>query len=54
MSAEREGHDTVGGGSYEERCKKGLKGGIKALKEIRKYQLSTDLLKRRLPFQRMV
>ena len=28
--------------------------GIKALKEIKKYQTSTDLLVRRLPFQRVV
>ena len=33
---------------------KGLKRGIKVLKEIRKYQISTDLLIRRLPFQRVV
>ena len=33
---------------------KGLKRGIKMLKEIRKYQMSTDLLIRRLPFQRVV
>ena len=35
-------------------AKKSLKGGINALKEIRKYQSSTDLLIKRLPFQRVV
>ena len=33
---------------------KGFKRGIKVLKEIRKYQMSTDLLIRTLPFQRVV
>ena len=31
-----------------------MKRGMKALKEIRRYQTSTDLLIRRLPFQRVV
>ena len=34
--------------------KRRYKPGTKALREIRKYQKSTDLLLRRLPFQRLV
>ena len=30
-----------------------MRRGIKALKDIKKYQVSTDLLIRRLPFQRV-
>ena len=33
---------------------KGVRRGMKALKEIKKYQTNTDLLIRRLPFQRVV
>ena len=45
----------MGGGSCEEKYIKELeKGGIKALKEIRKYQSNTDLLIKRLSFQRVV
>ena len=38
----------------KENAVKGLRMGIKALKEIRQYQTSTDLLIRRLSFQRVV
>ena len=34
--------------------KKRFRPGVKALREIRKYQNSTDLLIRRLPFARLV
>ena len=53
-NTEREGHGATREGSCEERYTKELKKGIKALKEIRKYQSNTDLLIRRLPFQRVV
>ena len=33
---------------------KGVRRGLKALKEIKRYQSSTDILIRRLPFQRVV
>ena len=38
----------------KENAEKGLRRGIKALKEIQKYQTKIDLLIRRLPFQRVV
>ena len=41
------------GGGTEEGCKEDEKG-MRALKEIIKYQMSTELLIRRLPFQRLV
>ena len=33
---------------------KRMKRGMRVLKEIKKYQMSTELLIRRLPFQRLV
>ncbi len=36
------------------RKRRRIKPGVKALKEIRKYQRSSDLLLRKLPFQRLV
>ena len=33
---------------------KGVRRGLKALKEIKKFQSSTDMLIRKLPFQRVV
>ena len=33
---------------------KGVRRGLKALKEIKRYQSSTDMFIRRLPFQRVV
>ena len=33
---------------------KGVRRGLKALKEIKRYQSSTDMLIRRLPFQRVM
>ena len=38
----------------EERGGEKMKRGMNALKEIKKYQTSTELLIRRLPFQRLV
>ena len=38
----------------EEEKTKRMRRGLRALKEIRKYQSSTELLIRRLPFQRVV
>ena len=38
----------------EERITREMKRGLKALKEIKKYQSGTELLTRRLPFQRLV
>ena len=38
----------------KENTEKSLRRGIKVLKEIKKYQTSTDLLIRRIPFQRIV
>ena len=46
-SGERKGSRKVGPG-------KGVRRGLKALKEIKKYQSSTDVLIRRLLFQRVV
>jgi hypothetical protein len=37
-----------------QRKRRRYRPGTRALKEIRKYQRSTDLLLRRLPFQRLV
>lgn len=37
-----------------QRRRRRLKAGVRALKEIRKYQRSTELLLRKLPFQRLV
>lgn len=38
----------------KEKVKKRYRPGTVALKEIRKYQKSTDLLIRKLPFQRLI
>ena len=38
----------------EKKEKKHIQRGIRALREIKKYQSNTDLLIRRLPFQRVV
>ena len=46
--------DRQEGKAIKEKGGKGMRRGIKTLKEIKKYQLSTDLLVRRLPFQRVV
>ena len=43
-----------GKGSTKEGPGKGVRRGLKALREIKKYQSSTDTLIRRLPFQRVV
>ena len=44
----------AGSEGCERNLEKVLRRGIKALKEIKKNQTSTDLLIRRLPFQRVV
>ena len=41
-------------GSRKDGPGKGVRRGLKALTEIKKYQCSTDTLIRRLPFQRVV
>ena len=41
-------------GSRKDGPGKGVRRGLKALKEIKKYQSSTDTFIRRLPFQRVV
>ena len=43
-----------GAARVERRPKKRTRPGVKALREIRQYQKTTDLLLRRLPFQRLV
>lgn len=43
-----------GQGAAEQRKKKRFRPGTVALREIRKYQRSTDLLIRKLPFSRVV
>ena len=40
-------------GSRKDGSGKGVRRGLKALKEIKRYQSSTDMLIRRLPFQRV-
>ena len=48
------GADRQEGKTIRWKTGKGMRRGIMALKEIKKYQTSTDLLIRRLPFQRIV
>ena len=48
------GADRQEGKVIKEKAGKGMGKGIRALKEIKKYQMSTNLLIRRLPFQRIV
>ena len=43
-----------GKGKAEEEKTKRVRRGLRALKEIRKYQSGTELLIQRLPFQRVV
>ena len=58
MIKKRKGVDSMKSGerkgSRKEGPGKGVGRGLKALKEIKKYQSSTDILIRRLPFQRVV
>ena len=44
----------VGGGGQSQRKKPRFRPGTVALREIRRYQKSTELLIRKLPFQRLV
>ena len=44
----------IGGGVGQERRKRRYRPGQRAIKEIRSYQRSTELLIRRLPFARLV
>ena len=41
-------------GSRKDGPREGVRRGLKALKEIKRYQSSTDMLIRRLPFQEVV
>ena len=50
----RKGEDRQGRETMKNKTGKGMRRGMKALKEIKRYQTSTDLLIRRLPFQRVV
>ena len=46
--------DRQEGKTIKKKAGKGIRRGIEALMEIKKYQMSTDLLIRILPFQRVV
>ena len=50
---EEKGKNVVGHEQKKDGVKR-MKRGMRALKEIKKYQTSTELLIRRLPFQRLV
>ena len=50
---EKESDDRKQKGGRKEKSK-GVRRGLKALQEIKKYQSSTDTLIRKLPFQRVV
>ena len=51
---EEERRDSGKGGKKENGVVKGVRMGLKALKEIKRYQSNTDTLIRKLPFQRVV
>ena len=48
------GTDRQEGNTIKWKTGKGMRRGINTLKEIKNYQMSTDLLVRRFPFQRVV
>ena len=52
MKGKKEGKK--GKDKAEEEKTKGMRRGLRALREIRKYQSGTELLIRRLPFQRVI
>ena len=54
LKAARKGYPTTPGGASGVKKPHRYRPGTVALREIRKYQKSTDLLIRKLPFQRLV